>query len=105
MSLSKEEAIKILSRYDNPYYTPATRQAHRMGVEALRTQCWIPVTKRLPDEFVSVLVCIPSEHPLPLVKEAYMANNWWTTKFGVYKQSEITHWMPLPEPPKEGNNA
>ena len=35
MTLSKEEAIKILSRYDNEHYTPATRQAHRMGAEVL----------------------------------------------------------------------
>ena len=36
MRLSKDEAIKILSRYDNEHYTPATRQAHRMGAEALK---------------------------------------------------------------------
>lgn len=35
MKLSKDKAIKILSRYDNEHYTPATRQAHRMGAEAL----------------------------------------------------------------------
>ena len=35
MTLSKDKAIKILSRYDNEHYTPATRQAHRMGAEAL----------------------------------------------------------------------
>ena len=35
MTLSKEKAIKILSRYDSEHYTPATRQAHRMGAEAL----------------------------------------------------------------------
>ena len=35
MKLSKEEAIKFLLRYDNEYYTPAARQAHRMGAEAL----------------------------------------------------------------------
>ena len=35
MTLSIDTAIKILSRYDNEHYTPATRQAHRMGAEAL----------------------------------------------------------------------
>lgn len=35
---------------------------------------WIPVTERLPKEFVSVLVCVPTEAPLPTVKEAYLAN-------------------------------
>ena len=35
MVLSKAKAIKILRKYDNEFYTPATRQAHRMGAEAL----------------------------------------------------------------------
>ena len=62
---------------------------------------WIPVTEQLPKEFVSVLVCIPSERPLPMVKEAYLAKGCWYAKTWIYSQSEITHWMPMPEPPKE----
>ena len=61
---------------------------------------WIPVTERLPKEFVSVLVYIPSESPLPMVKEAYLANGWWATKMAVLSFEEITHWMEMPEPPK-----
>lgn len=69
-------------------------------VKDINVPSWIPVTERLPDEFISVLVCIPAETPLPTVKEAYLANNWWTTKFGVFNPNEVTHWMPMPEPPK-----
>lgn len=100
MKISKDEAIKILSRYDNEYYTPATRQAHRMGAEALKCQ-WIPVTEKLPVEYVSVLVYIPSDYPLPQAKEAYLANGVWVTKMCIYREKDITHWMPIPEPPKE----
>ena len=64
-------------------------------------QKWIPVTERLPQEFVSVLVCIPSENPLPTVKEAYLANGAWATKMAIFFMEEVTYWMPLPEPPKE----
>ena len=64
---------------------------------------WISVEERLPDEFVSVLVCIPSENPLPTVKEAYLANGAWATKMAIFFMEEVTHWMPLPEPPKGGN--
>ena len=62
---------------------------------------WIPVTERLPQEFISVLVTIPSEHPLPKVKEAYLANGCWATKTAIFPMEGITHWMPMPEPAKE----
>ena len=62
---------------------------------------WIPVTERLPQEFVSVLVCIPCEHPFPTVKEAYLTNDYWVTKTSIFSDKDVTHWMPLPEPPKE----
>ena len=61
---------------------------------------WIPVTERLPKEFASVLVCIPSENPLPMVKEAYLANGCWATKMAIFPFEDITHWMEMPEPPK-----
>lgn len=63
---------------------------------------WISVKDRLPKYFVSVLVHIPGEKPLPTVREGYLANdgNWYT---GYYKREpdEITRWMPVPEPPEE----
>ena len=62
---------------------------------------WIPTHKQLPEEYVSVLVYIPSESPLPQVKEAYLANRCWVTKMWFYREHGITHWMPMPEGPKE----
>lgn len=35
IEITAEEAIKELSRYDNEFYTPKNRAAHRMAVEAL----------------------------------------------------------------------
>lgn len=62
---------------------------------------WIPVAERLPEEFVCVLVHIPEESPLPTVKEAYVVSDMWYTHLGVYPLGKVTHWMPMPEPPKE----
>lgn len=59
---------------------------------------WIPaVEPDLPKEFVSVLVCIPSDDPLPTVKEAYLADGMWVTKAAYYMQQEVTHWRPMPK--------
>ena len=63
------------------------------------------MTERLPKPFESVLAYIPSEAPLPTVHESYIADhNEWVCILTVerYKPGEVTHWMPLPEPPKEG---
>lgn len=66
-------------------------------------QEWISVEDRLPEPFVSVLACIPSEEPLPTVHESYIADHGaWVCILTAerYKTGEVTHWMPLPEPPK-----
>ena len=64
---------------------------------------WIPVTERLPEPFVSVLVQMPYESPLPTVREGFISadGSWYG---GLYQREpdEVTHWMPMPEPPKEG---
>ena len=63
---------------------------------------WIPVSERLPKAFISVLICVHGERPLPTVKSAYLANGQWRANLEIFDPEEVTHWMPLPEPPKEG---
>lgn len=65
-------------------------------------QKWIPVTERLPDAYVSVLVQMPGEEPFPTVTAGFISNDgiWFG---GLYHREpgEVTHWMPMPEPPEE----
>ena len=66
-------------------------------------QKWISVNDRLPEPFVPVLACIPSEEPLPTVHESYIADHGaWVCILTAerYKTGEVTHWMPIPQPPK-----
>lgn len=62
---------------------------------------WIPVTERLPVDWCPVLVMV-REVGEPLLG-SYRENVWfherWNTTF---IDGAVTHWMPLPEPPKEG---
>lgn len=60
---------------------------------------WIPVSERLPEERIAVLVWCPER------KNIYCAyleeKQWWI--FGAYFQKvplEVLAWMPLPEPYK-----
>ena len=67
-------------------------------------QEWIPVTERMPQNYISVLVYIPTAEPLPMVHEAYIGDDgeWHSSNFYEIENEDVTHWMPLPEPPKEG---
>lgn len=79
----------------------ATERAYKNGYEVGKRDAlkWIPVSERLPDDG------IPST--------SYLC--WWNGCRQVCKYSrtrkcftfngrvmDVTHWMPLPEPPKEG---
>jgi hypothetical protein len=66
---------------------------------------WIPISERLPEPFVSVLVQMPGEEPCPTVREGFLTNDgeWYAGHFARLKD-EVTHWMPMPEPPKEKAN-
>ena len=63
---------------------------------------WIPVTERLPEKYVNVLCHLRS---LDRKSEYYSIDHlmedgqWW--KAANSWKHEVTHWMPLPEPPKE----
>ena len=69
---------------------------------SLADEKWIPVTERLPEEYVNVLCHLRS---LDRKSEYYSIDHlmedgqWW--KAANSWKHEVTHWMPLPEPPKE----
>jgi hypothetical protein len=66
---------------------------------------WIPVTERLPEEWTNVLVYSGGNYDVLM----YRPNRRETLCFmyqdecGYWKEKHspsVTHWMPLPEPPK-----
>ena len=65
-------------------------------------QEWIPVKDRLPDAG-GYVVCIAKRNPfsrfMPMV--ARIEKNGWVNPITEEYIAEVTHCMPLPEPPKE----
>jgi hypothetical protein len=59
---------------------------------------WISVKEQLPEEVCRCLVITKRHEESSMVNTAtYNHMGWWTHgNFG-----EITHWMPLPQPPEE----
>ena len=64
-------------------------------------QEWISVTDRLP-EVGGYVVCIATRNPfsrlMPMV--ARIEKNGWVNPITEQYISEVTHWMPMPNPPK-----
>lgn len=66
---------------------------------------WIPVTERLPDTFGTFIVAVR----IPTRKRTYSDSadfdpftKKWTPSLYWGEGMNVTHWMPLPEPPKGG---
>lgn len=57
-------------------------------------QKWISVEERLPEDSGDVLVCHKNGF---ITTNAWLGHNWWFKN----EKNPITHWMPLPQPPKE----
>ena len=74
--------------------------AYKLSPTEPLTNCqqWIPVTERLPEDEQKVL-CILDDGFFCILE--WLSWEWlWNDGHNVYAEKDITHWMPLPEPPK-----
>lgn len=80
-----DEAIRVLGLFAN-------------GVTVQR---WIPVTERLPKNLTTVLVVFKRHDEIRRMGFGTLQQHgvWYVSNEGM---PPVTHWMPLPEPPKEG---
>jgi len=70
---------------------------------------WISVKDRLPEEGEEVLIFGQYLNDIPKilgVRSRYKGDQDWKYTWEgpdewVYRENDVTHWMPLPEPPKE----
>lgn len=62
---------------------------------------WISVEERLPEKSGRYLVCTSKSS----VYYAKFTRHEQDGRFHTDINTHITHWMPMPEPPKEGSNA
>lgn len=59
---------------------------------------WISVTDRMPERFVPVIVCRERAKGEYVVEQGCKdVGDWWKV-YGT-RTKNVTHWMPLPEPP------
>ena len=74
-----------------------------MMANGVTVQEWISVKDRLP-EAGGYVVCIAKRNPfsrfMPMV--ARIEKNGWVNPITEQYISEVTHWIPMPQPPKGG---
>ena len=72
------------------------QQAARIAELEAKVPRWIPVTEKIPPDQEEVLVLTRSKNGVRNVDKGY----WAIDHFIHRGRAEVTHWMPLPEPPE-----
>lgn len=76
--------------------------AEHLIAHGVTVQEWIPVSERLPEDSGYYLVVYRDKYngSISIAFDMYVkckAGEWWENDF----MRDVTHWMPLPEAPKE----
>ena len=123
----REKLVELLQDENNPVWrwfpnnATMAQLADYLINSGVTVQEWIPVTERLPDEHESlfarykgtdkwrnamfttisdrVIVCAEYENGKRIVKTANTVDGVWKVK-DIFCPCKVTHWMPLPQPPK-----
>ena len=99
----REKLIGILRKpiFPHELVDPIEAVADYLLDSGVTVQEWISVKDRLP-EAGGYVACIAKRNPfsrfMPMV--ARIEKNGWVNPIAEQYISEVTHWMPLPEPPK-----
>ena len=91
----REKLIELLA--DSEYLSYEAKADHLIA-NGVTIAKWIPVTERLPEDEKKVL-CILDDGFFCILE--WKSWDWlWDDGHNVYAEKDVTHWMPLPEPPK-----
>jgi hypothetical protein len=98
-----DRAIEILDPEHRENYDgmDEVNEACRMGMEALKQQRWIPCSVRLPENGENALVWDKLSRDV-FIGRYYECDGWEIDGYYGDYSWDITHWMPLPEPPESG---
>lgn len=107
--IDKHEAYLLLKHKAETYMLPATKEAYEIAailIDSIKTHevqpidRWISVKDRLPENDCLYIVCKTVKgHRISF--EARWKGNKWLSVVNNNQLDYVTHWQPLPEPPKE----
>lgn len=93
-TVSKEEVAVY-----GEVYVSTKRIADHLIANGVTIQKWIPVSERLPEG--GAIVLCNTDYFVEVLQWDKRADVW-VDQYRSYRKNYVTHWMPLPEPPKEG---
>ena len=107
---TKEKLVELLDRFVYDDWYDNDDIAEKLISNGVTVQEWISVKDRLPDnkEYDWVLAQVVEDNGfmhIPTVMEYRESkNDWFEETYGWLSEHNglftVTHWMPLPEPPK-----
>ena len=102
----REKLVEILRKpiFPHELVDPIEAVADYLLDSGVTVQEWVSVDGKMP-EAGRYVVCIAKRNPfsrfMPMV--ARIEKNGWVNPITEQYISEVTHWMPIPQPPKGGN--
>ena len=95
---TKEKLVEILDRFVYDEWYGNDDIAEKLISNGVTVQEWIPVKDRLPKNGKEgVLIALR----WGIVDIGWYEEGQWSSEFvNEYEDGEVTHWMPLPQPPK-----
>ena len=94
----REKLIELLLNMPE-YIMGAEGLADHLIANGVTITKWIPVAERLPESEKCVLV-YSKDGGVAEGKYNARFNEWVQFRWNVTKLRNVTHWMPLPEPPE-----
>lgn len=103
--IDRQEAIETVAFYleDPDGIDHALQSIKSIPVADVQPVKWISVYDQLPDYNMVVLVTdgedVGTGYRYAIGETGFMG---WAVPFADIEEDDISHWMPLPEPPKDG---
>lgn len=85
---------------------PVNHKYQPLTAAEVMAEAWIPEEEKKPSPYETVLISVLSKNgfgePATLETVGYFECGDWHSYFGPILDGErVTHWMPMPAPPKE----
>ena len=96
----REKLVELLDRFVDDDWYSSEEIAERLIAHGVTVQRWIPVTERLPEREGRYL-CVKRIGKSGAVYVTMMNGDGYGFSMEHIYNDDVTHWMPLPEPPKE----
>lgn len=95
----KQAKIELDKRKNamNDFFLQAMTQGIKIKLENERESQWRSVKDKLPKDEILYLVWLGNSYDVAL----YAGNGEWCMPYMDNITTLVTHWMPLPEPPKD----